>query len=170
MPKYFSNSYFCGMQANFLPILVFFCGGLLFIGLGFGVSILLQTRKPNPEKLSFYECGEEAGPVGSRFNIRFFLPAVVFVLMEVEIVLLAPVLLNRFGLSGLNKAESEALVRTEVLIFLLILGAGFLLALGRRFFDWDRPEKKIPDFQGPVPDFAYEQYNLNRMKKPSQGL
>jgi NADH-quinone oxidoreductase subunit A len=159
------------MEPYFLPMFVFFCGGLLFIGLGFGFSLLLQTRKPNPEKLSFYECGEDAGPTGSRFNLRFFLPALVFVLMEVEIVLLAPVLLNRFDRTlGKTAEESEGLLRMEVLIFLLILGAGFMLALGKRYFDWQRPEGKTLSFQGPVPDFAYEQYNLDRQKKTSQGL
>jgi NADH-quinone oxidoreductase subunit A len=158
------------MPVSYLPVLVFFCGGFLFIGLGFGLSLLLQKQKPNPEKLSFYECGEEPGPTGSRFNLRFFLPAMVFVLMEVELALLAPVLLNRFGIEGIGQEESKGLLKTEVLIFLLILGAGFLLALGKKYFDWQRPETMVPSFQGPVPDFAYEQYNLDREKKNPQGL
>jgi len=158
------------MQSGLLPLLVFFSGGILFIAIGFGISLLLQRRKPNPQKSTFYECGEDAGPAGSQFNLRFGLAALVFVLMEVEIVLLAPVLLNRFEITAGGRAESESLLKTEILIFLVILGAGFMLALGKGFFDWERPLNKVPDFQGPVPDFAYEQYNLDRMKKPSQGL
>ena len=158
------------MQASYLPLLVFFSGGILFIALGFGMSLLLQKSKPNAQKSTFYECGEDAGPAGSQFNLRFGLAALVFVLMEVEIVLLAPVLLNRFEITAGSMAESESLLKTEILIFLLILGAGFMLALGKGFFEWERPAKRIPDFQGPVPDFAYEQYNLDRIKKSSQGL
>lgn len=158
------------MQSGLLPLLVFFSGGILFIALGFGISLLLQKRKPNNQKSTFYECGEDAGPAGSQSNLRFGLAALVFVLMEVEIVLLAPVLLNRFDITAGSRAESESLLKTEILIFLVILGAGFMLALGKGFFDWERPVNKVPDFQGPVPDFAYEQYNLDRMKKPSQGL
>lgn len=158
------------MQSGLLPLLVFFSGGILFIAIGFGISLLLQRRKPNSQKSTFYECGEDAGPAGSQFNLRFGLAALVFVLMEVEIVLLAPVLLNRFEITAGGRAESESLLKTEILIFLVILGAGFMLALGKGFFDWERPLNKVPDFQGPVPDFAYEQYNLDRMKKPSQGL
>ena len=157
------------MQPSFLAVLVFFAGGFLFIGLGFGLSLLLQKRKPTPDKLSFYECGEEAGPAGSRFNIRFFLAALVFVLMEVELVLLAPVLLNRFGIDGLERRQGQILLKTELLVFLFILGAGFLLALGKKYFDWQKPELQLPLFQGPVPDFAYEQYNLDREKKQAQG-
>ena len=155
-------AYFCLMQSAYLPLLVFFAGGLVFVGLGFGLSWLLQTRKPNPEKLSFYECGEEAGPLGSRFNLRFFLPAIVFLLMEVEIVLMAPVFLNRFDFSD---AAGKQIMKTELLLFILILAAGFLLALGKGFFEWQKPSQKAPAFQGPVPDFMYEQYNLYREKQ-----
>jgi NADH-quinone oxidoreductase subunit A len=158
------------MKDNLLPLLVFFSGGFLFIGLGFGLSLLLQKQKPNAQKLSFYECGEEPGPVGSRFNLRFFLPALVFVLMEVEIVLLAPVLLNRSGLKGFSQQEGNLLIRTEALIFLIILGAGFMLALGKKYFEWEKPVVKHPVFHGPVPDFAYEQYNLDRERNSGQGL
>jgi NADH:ubiquinone oxidoreductase subunit 3 (subunit A) len=104
------------VQASYLPLLVFFSGGILFIALGFGMSLLLQKRKPNAQKSTFYECGEDAGPAGSQFNLRFGLAALVFVLMEVEIVLLAPVLLNRFEITAGSMAESESLLKTEILV------------------------------------------------------
>jgi len=157
------------MQDRSFPILLFFIGGLLFTGLGLGFSLLLQKRNPTPEKLLNYECGEDPVLIRSRFNLRFFLAAVVFVLMEVELVLMAPVLLNRNGITGISSAESSALVKTGILIFLAILGAGLLLALGLRYFDWHKPAPVVPNFQGPVPDFVYEQYNLNKEKTAGQG-
>jgi NADH-quinone oxidoreductase subunit A len=157
------------MQDSSFPILLFFTGGLLFIGLGLGFSLLLQKQNPTPEKLLNYECGEDPVMIRSRFNLRFFLAAVVFVLMEVELVLMAPVLLNRNGIAGISSGESSALLKTGVLIFLGILGAGLLLALGLRYFDWHKPAAAVPNFQGPVPDFVYEQYNLNKEQRSGQG-
>jgi NADH-quinone oxidoreductase subunit A len=143
------------MESSYLPVLIFFAGGMAFIASGWGISLLIQTRKPNPQKLSFYECGEEFVPVQNRFNLRFLLPAVVFLLMEAELVLMAPVMLNRKGMEGLSPSDSENLLRTEMLIFLLLLGAGFLLALGLRYFDWAKPASVVPGFQGPVSDNEY---------------
>ena len=157
------------MQSTSFPILIFFSGGFLFISLGLIFSLLLQKRNPTPEKLLNYECGEDPVMIRSRFNLRFFLAAVVFVLMEVELVLMAPVLLNRNGISGMSSADSSALLKTGILIFLAILGAGLLLALGFRYFDWYKPTPAVPNFQGPVPDFVYEQYNLNKEQRLAQG-
>jgi NADH-quinone oxidoreductase subunit A len=153
------------LQHSFIPLLIFFSGGLVFIAIGLCVSYLLQKQKPNPEKLSFYECGEDAVLTQSRFNIRYFLAALVFLLMEVELVLLAPVILNRRGgIPGMEAGQSDSLLRTEMLIFLILLGAGFLLALGLKYFDWERPAKVIPQFRGPVPDSVYLSYRQTENK------
>jgi NADH-quinone oxidoreductase subunit A len=157
------------MGQNYLPVLVFFGGGMLFIAAGLGLSWLLQTRKPNPEKLSFYECGEETVRGESRFNLRFFLAALVFLLMEVELVLMAPVMLNRSGIQGIPTRNSSEMLKVAMLVFLLILGLGFLIALGLRFFDWQKPQAHVESFQGAVPDFVYEQYNLDCEKLENQG-
>ena len=108
-------------------------------------------------------------PAESRFNLRYFLAAIVFLLMEVELVLMAPVILNRFGIEGMPASESDRLLKIAMLVFLLILGLGFLIALGLRFFDWQKPDLAVPSFQGPVPDYIYEQYNLDREKENAQG-
>lgn len=146
------------MSTGYLSTLIFFSGGLAFIVIGLGVSYLLQKQKPNPEKLSFYECGEDAVITQSRFNLRYFLVALVFLLMEVELVLLAPFILNRKGIPGMKAVQSESLMRTEMLIFLILLGAGFLLALGLKYFDWEKPARVMPQFDGPVPDAVYLSY------------
>jgi NADH-quinone oxidoreductase subunit A len=154
---------------SYFPILFFFAGGLVFTGLGLLISRILQTQKPNPEKNSPYECGEESVSNRSRFNLRFFLAAVVFILMEVELVLMAPVILNRSAAIENDGNELSSILRFEMLIFLLLLGAGFMLALGMRYFDWEKPVRQPAGFQGPVPDFVYEQYNLDREKEQHQG-
>lgn len=154
----------------YLPVLVFFLGGLAFVGIGFGVSKLLQKANPGEEKGTFYESGEEPAPGrGARFNIRYFLPAALFLLFEVEMVLLAPVLLSRKSPpEGQRPGDWEWLVRWEVLGFVILLLGGFLWALGSGYFQWDKPEIKAPDFNGPVPDFVYEQYNLDQERREKE--
>lgn len=152
----------------YLLLLSFFSGGFLFIAMGYGMSRLLQTQKPNPQKLTFYECGEEPSEgKGARFNFRYFLPAVLFLLFEIEIVLLAPVLLARFHpLEGTSPRVWEFLIRWELLVFALVLFAGYIFALSRGYLFWEKPEIETPVFNGPVPDFAYEQYNLEQERTP----
>lgn len=69
--------------SDFGVILLFLIGGAVFILIGLGVSKLLRPNNPNPEKLSSYECGEEA--VGSswvQFNPRFYVIALIFIIFD----------------------------------------------------------------------------------------
>jgi NADH-quinone oxidoreductase subunit A len=78
-------------KVAFLEILTFIVGALLFVGVGSFVGSLFRPQRPNEEKLRTYESGEE--PIGSswgKFNTRFYVIAIVFMLFEVETVLLFP--------------------------------------------------------------------------------
>ena len=78
-------------QVAFLEILTFIAGGLLFVGVGSWVGSLLQPKHPDTEQLQTYESGEEpTGSAWSKFNTRFHMIAIVFVLFEVETILLFP--------------------------------------------------------------------------------
>ncbi|MEM6804442.1 MAG: NADH-quinone oxidoreductase subunit A, partial [Bacteroidota bacterium] len=60
-----------------------------FVGIGFFLNYLLAPRKPNPEKNSTYECGEESQEQGAiQFNLRFYLIGLIFLIFEVEILFL----------------------------------------------------------------------------------
>jgi NADH-quinone oxidoreductase subunit A len=83
------------MRFDFVGVLVFIvlAFGFIFIGMTAQriVSRWVRTARPNPAKLSPYECGEE--PVGGtwiKFNIRFYVMALVFIVFDVEVVLLFP--------------------------------------------------------------------------------
>lgn len=132
------------------------------MGLGFLVSKWLSPNRPNPQKLAPYECGEESTGRGSTFfNFRFQLPAIIFLLFEVEIVLLAPVLLAQSDPpSEVNISVWFSLIKWAAFLFVLILGLGFAAAWSLGYLDWDKPDMKPVVFEGPIPDWAYEQVNL----------
>jgi NADH-quinone oxidoreductase subunit A len=80
------------MLFQFANVLVFFGFALLLCGLMLGLGALLRPSNPQPAKLSTYECGEPpSGPAWINFNIRFYLVALVFVIFDVELAFVYPV-------------------------------------------------------------------------------
>ena len=92
------------MLENYLPVLIF-----MAVGIGFGLipvaaGFLLGPRKPDSEKLSPYECGFEAfEDTRMKFDVRYYLVAILFLLFDVEAVFLYPwaVVYRDLGLFGL---------------------------------------------------------------------
>lgn len=150
-------------MSGYIVLGAFFLGGLLFVGFGYLISRLLQTQKPSDQKLAPYECGEESQGQGqSAFNFRFQLPALIFLLFEVEIVLLAPVLLAQDQpVVGITPGQWFFQIQILVVVFILILGLGYVLAIALGYLDWDKPDLEPVIFEGPIPDWAYEQANLD---------
>ena len=92
-------------MGHYFPILIF---ALLAAALPLGTIIAaraIQTRRPNPAKLEPYECGVEAttSAFDTRFSVRYFLIAVLFVVFDVETIFLFPwaIMFHRLGLFGL---------------------------------------------------------------------
>jgi NADH-quinone oxidoreductase subunit A len=72
-------------------ILLFIIGGILFFGVAMLTARLLRPHRPNAEKLSSYECGEEVvGSAWGPFNVRYYIVALVFILFDVELAFLFP--------------------------------------------------------------------------------
>jgi NADH-quinone oxidoreductase subunit A len=116
--------------ANYFPILVL---GLLAAALPLGTIFLarvIQTRRPNPAKLEPYESGIASATLAfdTRFSVRYFLIAVLFVVFDVETIFLFPwaVQFHRLGLFGL----------IEMVIFLVILVVGYFYVWKRKALDW----------------------------------
>src|SRR6476469_5122774 len=107
------------MLEQYFPILLFILFGL---GLGarmLGVGRFVSPNRPDPEKLSPYECGFEAfEDARMKFDVRYYLVAILFILFELEIAFLFPwaVVLQDIGWFGL----------IAMLIFLGILVVGFI--------------------------------------------
>ncbi len=118
------------MIESYLPILVF-----LGIGIAFGVGpiamgFMLAPRKPDEQKLSPYECGFEAfDDSRSRFDVRYYLVAILFILFDLEIAFLFPwaVVLDELGLFGF----------WAMMVFLGILVVGFAYEWKKGALEWD---------------------------------
>lgn len=109
--------------ADYATVLIFILVGFVFAGIALGVAKLLRPSNPSPAKLTTYECGEL--PTGSswvRFNVRFYLVALFFIVFDVEVIFLYPwavVFKQLYPVPQLG-----ALVFWEMIIFLAILSVG----------------------------------------------
>jgi NADH-quinone oxidoreductase subunit A len=125
------------MLTDFGRIFVFFIVGAIFVAGGLVTAWLVRPKRWYPGKLSTYECGEE--PVGNswvKFNIRFYIVALIFLIFDVEIVFLFPwaVVFKNLGFFAF----------VEMLIFIAILMVGYVYVWANGDLDWDKPEPTIP--------------------------
>lgn len=110
---------------------------LVFMGVAFGLSIVLVflsflrgPRRPNMEKLSPYECGFEAfSDARLKFDVRFYLVAILFIIFDLEIAFLFPwaVSLMDIGLFGFF----------SMLFFLGVLTVGFIYEWRKGALEWE---------------------------------
>ncbi|HEV2104200.1 MAG TPA: NADH-quinone oxidoreductase subunit A [Candidatus Eisenbacteria bacterium] len=114
---------------EYLPVLLFVIVAFAFAAGTIGLSTFIVPRRTTPAKEQAYECGVD--PVGNargRFSVKFYLVAVLFILFDIEAVFLYPwaVSFRALGLYGL----------VEMLLFILILLAGYLYLLKKRALEW----------------------------------
>jgi NADH-quinone oxidoreductase subunit A len=124
------------MLENYFPILLFIVVGLavgaapIFIGWLLSQSWLLNTHHPDEQKLSPYECGFEAfEDARMKFDVRYYLVAILFILFDLEIAFLFPwaIVLEDIGLFGF----------LSMLVFLGILTVGFVYEWKKGALDWE---------------------------------
>ena len=122
------------MLENYFPILLFILVGLAFgaapLVIGGGLSRLLGVHRPDSEKLSPYECGFEAfEDARMKFDVRYYLIAILFILFDLEIAFLFPwaVVLKEIGLFGFM----------AMLLFLGILVVGFIYEWMKGALEWE---------------------------------
>jgi len=143
-------------------ILLFALGGFIAIMGSLVTSRLLRPDRPNVEKTTTYECGEDpTGSAWGKFNIRFYVIALIFVLFETELLFLFPWAIV-FGNKELNAATNGQwglLAFVEMGLFILILAVGLVYVWGKGFLDWEKPEIKIADIKSNVPDSLYDSFN-----------
>tara|TARA_B100002052_G_scaffold238328_1_gene222146 strand:+ start:29 stop:397 length:369 start_codon:yes stop_codon:yes gene_type:complete len=115
---------------DYLPIIIF-----LFMALGLScafilLNFILSPKKPDPEKLSAYECGfEPFQDSRMEFDVRFYLVAILFIIFDLEIAFLFPwaISLGSIGFLGF----------ISMMIFLFILTVGFIYEWKKGALDWE---------------------------------
>jgi NADH-quinone oxidoreductase subunit A len=118
------------MLAEYFPILLF-----ILVGLGVGVVPMLLGKalapsRPDPEKLSPYECGFEAfEDARMKFDVRYYLVAILFILFDLEIAFLFPwaTVVNDIGFAGF----------VSMMVFLAILVVGFVYEWMKGALEWE---------------------------------
>jgi len=118
------------MLAQYLPILIFLCVSAV---IGVALVILgnvLGPRRPNSEKLSPYECGFEAFEDSrSKFDVRYYLVAILFIIFDLEITFFLPwaLALDQLGMFGI----------AAMLVFVVELVIGYFVIWKRGALEWE---------------------------------
>ena len=149
-------------QVAFVEILTFIGGALLFIGMGSFVGGWLGPQHPKEAKLRTYESGEEpAGSAWARFNTGFYVIGLVFVLFEVETVLLFP-WATVWANGALNEATGGLWADYTALsgvLFITLLAVGLAYVWRQGHLAGIRPPLPTASFLSKIPKAHYEQVN-----------
>lgn len=127
------------MLADFGYVLLFMATGAIFVGIALFVSSLIRPDRPSAAKLMTYECGEVPfGNARIQFNNRFYIIGLMFLIFEVEILLLFPwaVVFKEVGVFAL----------AAMFVFVFLIFIGFVYELGKGHLKWDVPVPKVPEY------------------------
>jgi NADH-quinone oxidoreductase subunit A len=118
------------MLEQYFPILLFIIVGLALGGVLLALGSIVSPNRPSPEKLSPYECGFEAfEDARMKFDVRYYLIAILFILFDLEIAFLFPwaVVLPEIGYAGF----------IAMMVFLAILVVGFIYEWKKGALEWE---------------------------------
>lgn len=116
-------------MSAYLPIAIMFVLAALIGLISMSVGIFIRPKKYEKVKNSVYECGmPEFGDARRRYNVRFYVVAMLFVIFDVETVFLFPwaVAFDMLGIFGL----------IEMILFIVILVFGYLYAWRKGALEW----------------------------------
>lgn len=125
------------MLTEFGKIFAFILVAILFTVVAILASKFIRPSRPTKEKLSTYECGEDPeGTPWVKFNIRFYVVALIFLIFDVEVVLLIPwaMVYKEFGMAGYLVGA----------VFLFLLGLGMAYEWRKGDLEWDKPQVRPP--------------------------
>ena len=156
------------MISDFGYILLFIFAALALLGLMLTIAKFLRPHRPNEEKLTTYESGEDPlGNANIQFNVRFYVIALIFVLFEVELLFLFPwaIVFGNEDLIAQTNGQWGWFAMAEMTIFIGILILGLAYAWAKSYLDWVRPNPQVPVIDSPVPADLYGQVNEKYRKK-----
>ena len=134
------------MGSEFTPVFLF-----LIVAIGIAASMIVASALFAPKKLTRvkqmpYESGmDPSGDARQRFDVRFYLVAIVFLLFDVELLFLYPWAVAQWSADGVAAAGGASagipavfrgLVFWEIMVFIVILGAAFAYAWRKGVFEW----------------------------------
>ena len=114
---------------EYLTIFFYFIIALALALILLSLSFIFAVRKADPEKISAYECGfDPFDDARSRFDIQFYLVAILFIIFDLEVTFLFPwaLILNKINYFGF----------WSMMIFLIILTIGFIYEWRKGALDW----------------------------------
>ena len=115
---------------NYLPIIIFL---VLALGLSCAfvvINFILSPKRPDPEKLSAYECGfEPFDDSRMEFDVRFYLVAILFIIFDLEIAFLFPWAISLGGIGALGF--------WSMMFFLGVLTIGFIYEWKKGALEWE---------------------------------
>jgi len=121
---------FDAILAEYLPVLIFFLIAFAIAVIAVVASWIVAPQRPDSEKLSPYECGfEPFDDSRGRFDVRFYLVALLFIVFDLEVAFLFPwaVSLGDIGLFGF----------WSMIFFLVILTVGFIYEWRKGALEWE---------------------------------
>ena len=115
---------------EYLPILIFIglagvLGGALIV-----LPLIIAPSKPDPEKLSAYECGFPAfGDARTKFDVRFYLVAILFIIFDLEVAFLFP--------WAITLGDTGIFAFWSMMVFLAVLTVGFVYEWKKGALEWE---------------------------------
>jgi len=115
---------------EYLPILIFIAiAAVIAVGLTV-VPVLIAPKKPDPEKLSAYECGFEAfGDSRMKFDVRFYLVSILFIIFDLEVAFLFP--------WAITLGDTGQFAFWSMIVFLGVLTVGFIYEWKKGALEWE---------------------------------
>ena len=151
------------MMLGFATVLLFIVAGIAFVFVHLFASSLVRPRKYSTEKMLPYECGED--PVGSpwvKFNVRFYVFALIFLIFDVEIIFLLPwaVAYRHIG------PDLALLAFIEGMVFVGILVVGLAYVWAKKDLQWVKATDIDDQLAPPTP----EDMALHRVEPPREAV
>lgn len=115
---------------EYLPALIFIGLAAVIGGALIAVPLLIAPTKPDPEKLSAYECGFPAfGDARMKFDVRFYLVTLLFIIFDLEVAFLFP--------WAITLSAMGAFAFWSMVIFLGVLTVGFIYEWKKGALEWE---------------------------------
>lgn len=115
---------------EYLPILIFIGLAAVVGGVLIAVPVLIAPSRPDPEKLSAYECGFPAfGDARMKFDVRFYLVSLLFIIFDLEMAFLFP--------WAITLGDAGVFAFWSMMVFLGVLTVGFIYEWKKGALEWE---------------------------------